>query len=341
MPASDIVHDSFRPERDLTPEELEDLAVDGSKASVKRVLEAGNWSGASYAAVAVRLFADNSRISSVFLSLGGNIEGNFTGATRFWLGMPSTFKFKPVVDLSLFNFGAGNLHSDLLDVTDDNMQFKNNDKLINLADFKAAGGADMCLKLVCYPSNHEFLHINCLVFPYAAETLVETHPAAESPHFPGLLCINKDIIFNPAASPEVRWGSPLYALIVKGDREAGLENLDCYDLRSKIAKFLRTAVKGQSCMTISQLQVKWAAIDRDEGALSPSVPELLWPLALPCVPEGADHADPQGPEDPTARKLTFVYWVGNICLPLGAVLIDKEREMNNLILVCGAKVVSF
>ena len=36
------------------------------------------------------------------------------------------------------------------------------------------GDADMCLKLVCYLFNHEFLHIDCL---------------AESPHLHGLLCI--------------------------------------------------------------------------------------------------------------------------------------------------------
>ena len=303
MPASDIVHSSFVPERPLSAEELDYLSVDGSKAAFKQVLETGNWSGTSYATIAVHLFADNSRINSVGLSLGGNIEGNFTGATRFWPGMPNTFKFKPSIDLSLFTFAPGNLHSDLLDVSDLHMQFRNNDKAVTLNDFKAAGGADMCVKLVCFPSNHEFLHINCLVYPTDASSLLEAHPAAESPHFPGLLCINKDVIFNPAASPSVKWGSSIYPLIVKGNPEADLANLDCYDLRTKISKFLRHAVKGQSCLTIASLQSKWAVITRDgDSALTPSLPETLWPHALPLMPAGASLLDTEASEENNSRK---------------------------------------
>lgn len=302
MPTSDIVDNCFVPERPLTSDELNSLSVDGSKAAFKRLLEAGNWSGTSYAAVAVRLFADNSRINSVSLLLGGNLEGTFTGAARFWPGMPNTFKFKPAVDLSLFTFGPGNLHSDLLDVSDEHMQFRNNDKAVSLNDFKAAGGADMCLKLVCYPSNHEFLRINCLAFPTDAASLIDAHPAADSPHFPGLLCINKDVIFNPAASPSVKWGSSIYPLIVKGNPDSDLANLDCYDLRTKLAKFLRNAVRGQSCLSIAHLQAKWAVITREEGSLNPSLPETLWPLALPIMPSGAALLDPAAIEDTPSRK---------------------------------------
>ena len=80
MPPSDILHGSFVPNRDLTTDELNYLAVDGSKDSFKALLEYGNWSGTSYASFIVRLFADNSRIDSVALALGGKLEGNFAGA---------------------------------------------------------------------------------------------------------------------------------------------------------------------------------------------------------------------------------------------------------------------
>ena len=305
MPPSDILHSSFVPHRDLTTDELDYLAVDGSKDSFKALLEDGNWSGTSYASIIVRLFADNSRIDSVALALGGKLEGNFAGATRLWPGMPNTFRFKPAVDLSLFSFSTGNLHSDFLDVSDAHMKFFNGDSSITLDDFKAAGGADMCMKLVCYPSNHEFLHINCLVYPTDAASLVEAHPAAESPHFPGLLSINKDIIFNPAASPEVKWGLPIYALIVKGNKDADLNHLNCFDLRTKVSKFLRNAVKGQSCMTIAQLQTKWTTIGRDgDSALSPSLPEMLWPLALPRMPANASLHNMEVPPENTVDNST-------------------------------------
>ena len=96
------------------------------------------------------------------------------------------------------------------------------------------GDADVCLKLVCYLFNHEFLHIDCL---------------AESPHLHGLLCINKDIIFNPATAPNLKWGFSIYTLIIKGNKESNLSNLDCPNIRTKVSNFLRNTDKGQFCLT--------------------------------------------------------------------------------------------
>ena len=285
-PPSDIVDDSFVPRRILSPAELESLAVDGSKASFKAQLEAGSWSGTSYAALAVQLLANNSRVDSISLVLGGKLEGTWTGAPRCWPGMPGTFKLKPALDLSIFTFVPNSLHTELLDATDEHLSIVNGDTSITIEALKQAGGTDFCFKLVCYPTNHKYMHVNCLLYPMSAADLLAAHPYAGYPHFPGILCITKDVILNPAADDDVQWGSPWFPLLVKGNKDTPLENIDCYDLHTKMAKFLRAAVKSQSCMTLAQLQVKWTSFGQDGDGPGPQ-PDRLWPLALNLMPESA------------------------------------------------------
>lgn len=296
-PPSDITDDAFIPRRPLSTAELESLAVDGSEAAFRDQLESGSWTGTSYAALAVRLFADNSRVDSISLLLGGRLEGTWTGAPRCWPTLPATFKFKPTLDLSLFTFYPGSLHSELLDAKDEHLLIVNGDSTINLEALKRAGGTDLCFKLVCYPTNHKYMHVNCLVYPMSAAALVAEFPAAEAPHFPGILCITKDVILNPAAEDDVQWGSPWFPLLVKGDKEASLENVSCFDLRSKMSKFLRTAVKSQSCMTVAQLRVKWATFGQDGDPGTGPLPDRLWPLALDLMPDTASlHTSSPGQE---------------------------------------------
>lgn len=286
-PPAEIVDDSFIPLRDLEAEELESLAVDGSNAAFREQLESGSWTGSSYAAIAVHLFADNSRIEAVSLLLGGKLDGTWTAAPRCWPTLPGTFKFKPTLDLASFTFVPGTLHTELLDARDEHLTIVNGDTAITLETLKRAGGSDLCFRLVCYPTNHKYMHVNCLVYPMSAAALSAAHPASDAPHFPGILCITKDVILNPAADDDVRWGSPWFPLLVKGNKEASLENVSCFDIRSKMSKFLRSAVKSLSCMTISQLQVKWASFGQDGEPAPAPLPDKLWPLALDLMPSSA------------------------------------------------------
>lgn len=284
----EITSEKFVPVRNLTEEELDSLVIPSrSKEDISNKLKAGGWTGTAGAVITTQLFEDNSRIRDIALSLVGKIEGTWNSATRFWPTLPATFKLKPALDLAKFNFSEG-LCSDLMDVTDDHMKVSNGDTSISLDDLKEAGGSDLCMKLVCYPSHQDFLKVYCLSYPFSVDDLLAAHPAATSPHFPGILSANKDVKWATATPSSVKWGSPLLPLICKGNPALPLDNLCCLDLRSKISKFLRTAVKGQSSSGISNLTEKWTAIARDaEGQLTPSIPAELWPHALPLMPESA------------------------------------------------------
>ena len=286
----EITSDKFVPMRDLTGEELNSLVIPSrSKEDIVNKLKAGGWTGT---VITAQLFEDNSRIRDIFLALVGKIEGTWNSATRFWPTLPATFKLKSTLDLAKFNFSEG-LCSDLVNVTDDHMKVSNGDASITLEDLKEAGGSDLCMKLVCYPSHQDFMKVYCLTYPYSVDDLIAAHPAATSPHFPGILSANKDVKWATAAPSSLRWGSPLLPLICKGNPTLPLDNLSCLDLRTKTSKFLRSAVKGQSSSGISPLTEKWAAIARDaEGQLTPSLPAEIWPQALPLMPEGASlHED--------------------------------------------------
>ena len=313
-PPVDIAANSFVPRRNLTPEEMDSLAVDGSKEAFRAQLESGSWTGTSYAAIAVTLLANNSRVDHISLLLGGKLEGTWTGAARCWPNIPSSFKFKPTLDLSLFNFMPNTLHTELLDATDDHLMIVNGDRTINLEALKLAGGSDLCFKLVCYPTNHKYMHVNCIVYPMSAAALSAEHPAADTPHFPGILGITKDVILNPAAEDDVQWGSPWFPLLVKGNKDAPLDKIDCYDIRSKMAKFLRSAVKSQSAMTTALLLVKWASIGQDGDGNSPPLPDRLWPHALPLMPLGASLLSPDRQEE-IEGKLIFLFLPSSCLVP--------------------------
>lgn len=285
----DIISDKFVPHRDLNADELNTLVVTSrSKEDIAAKLASGGWNSTAGAVIAVDLYEDNSRIRDIALHLVGKVEGTWNSATRFWPTLPGTIKLKITLDLSRFDFGDG-LYYDLLDVTNDGVEIKNGDNSsMTLEDLKDAGGSDLCIKLVCYPSHQDFMKIYCLAYPYSVQNLIAAHPWAVSPHFPGILCANKDVEWATAAPTSLKWGCPFIPLINKGASNLPLNNLSCLDLRTKLAKFLRTAVKGQSSSEIANLTKKWTAIARDgEGQLTPSLPGETWPLALPLMSESA------------------------------------------------------
>lgn len=298
----DIVSEKFVATRNLTVEELNTLVIKTlSKEDIAAKLASGGWSATAGAVITAQLFEDNSRIRDISLALVGKLEGTWNSATRFWPTLPAVFKFKLTLNLDRFNFSDG-LHSDIMDVTNDCVEIKNGDTTMTLEDLKEAGGSNICIRLVCYPSHQDFMKIYCLAFPYSVTDLIAAHPQATSPSFPGILCANKDVEWATATPSSLKWGNPFFPLVRKGSADRPMNNLSCLDLRTKIAKFLRAAVKGQSSNGIAQLTEKWAAIARDvEGQLNPSIPGELWPMALEVMPASANLHE----EENNIRKLIY------------------------------------
>ena len=290
----DIAGDGFQLDRNLTTEELEALVTNHNKTEIAAKLAAHGWAeGTAGACVLVHLKQDNSRVDRISLHLVGSLTSDWISANRLWPKMTGTagsFKIKiSFPTMATFNF-VGGLASDLLDLADENFLITHNNLPVSLADLKAAGGGSLSARTICTPTNGDWIKVCTLLFPLPVAELLAENPAADNPNFPGIRSIDVDVLFSPANS--ANWGFPWFPYLVKGNPEASLEHVSCFDLRSKMSDFLRSAKKPKSSQNMDQLLTKWQAIYTDrETLLVPSPPDKLWPAALDLALMNAHTGD--------------------------------------------------
>lgn len=286
---TDISHKSFQRTRKLTSLELEELVVKNNKKAFEERIRAGSWKQPC-AVVAVQLATNNSRILKPELSLLGALKGDNISAARLWPEIEDTIKIRLTLeDLSILDFGD-RLNSDLLDLTDDHLEIKKGETTSSLADLKKEGAGDLSCRVVCYPTNHEYMKVNAIIYPYAAKDLTDAYPAAANPLFPGFMVVNKDVTFMPTA--KIPWGLPFYCFICKGDADKPLK-VGSHELNQKLSRFLRDCFKPNTGQSLSSLSTKWTATLGTEGesALPCNSPPTLWPQAPDSDDEESDELE--------------------------------------------------
>ena len=289
----DIISTRFKATRNLTAAEMRNLVVDGSKSAMEALMKKKyRWNGVEPGAIiAAHLNADNARIMKVTLNLLGSLKGDFFSASRFWPGLPTTYKMKlTFTSLATLNFKDG-LTTDLINVKDDLIEVKNNETTISLADIKTAGAGDMCFRVYCTPISADYMKVSAIGFPMSKEELQAEHPASDNLMFPGISVINKDILLMPGASEDLSWGSTFKPLIIKGSASA--LKTSSFDLRSKTASFLRDCLKAPSCSSLERLVTQWAALGEAEAENSLTItrPREIWPEAVDLL-AGDQDEDP-------------------------------------------------
>ena len=278
----EIAGDGFQLDRNLTPDELEALVTNNNKIEIAAKLASdGLAEGTAGACMLVHLKQDNCRVDRISLHLVGTMTSDWISANRLWpkmTGSAGSFKVKiTFATMSSFNF-TGGLASDLLDLTEEHFLINHNNVPSTLGDLQAAGGGTLSARTICVPTNGDFMKVCTVLFPLAVDDLLKDHPEAENPLFPGIRSIDADVLFTPANS--INWGLPWYPLIIKGNPESSLDHVNCYDLRSKLSAFLRSASKPKSSQNMDALALKWQAIAAEkDAAMTAAPPDKLWPEA--------------------------------------------------------------
>lgn len=306
MARQTVSHPRFEPRVDLTPENLESIAVNGLGSSCTPALIKTGWKKLATGNIGIALAADNARVLAANLYLLGRLhkaEHEFTAApaAKIWPSLDPNIELRlPLDKLHQFLFDAS-LQSDYIDSSAIDHEFVNTDTdaPISAGEFKAMGGSGFCVRAFAHMTTGIWLKLQIGIYPLAKEDLLKTFPYARNPVFPGLQLVSKNITMLPNSPYD--YGLPFLPFILKGS-DAPFPGTSSFALRSAMAALLQTGTAPKMSKDGSYLAAKWNKLkelgnEKGEASLTASSsPAATWPDARPSPPPrvSVDESDPEG-----------------------------------------------
>ena len=242
-----------------------------------------NWSGGIVGITAIYLTNDNRRVSNSNFLLMGNIFSTapkITAATKFW-DMPASVNLAiQEIDTAIFIFN-GTLSSELVDCSEINYSLLMGADPITDEDLEDMNFLGFSLRAFITPISQEKAKLNLVLYPLAKASLLETHPLAQKPQFPGINVYTADFNFAPLANASLTGhGLPFLPALFSSQPFASLPNHpSAQDLKAAISALLRKTTKPECKMNATMLRPRWEDI-LNEGLslLKDLTPDLIWPL---------------------------------------------------------------
>lgn len=286
-----IAHPKLQPKLDLSPDDLEALAVNGFGPSCTPTLIRTGWKQLATGNIGVALAADNKRVLSANLFLLGKLHKQETeylavSAAKFWPKVDQKIELRfPFDKLQIFPFDA-TMQSGLVDSTGvEHEVFNTGTNLpVTPEEFLEAGGSGFTLRAFTHMTSGAWLKLQIVIYPSGKSRLLETFPYALNPDFPALLLASKHITMLPNAAKD--FGCPFYPFLLKGRGDSPFPQMTTFDIRSKMASLLQTGRTPKLAKDASYLNDKWERLKEkketgEESLTGSSTAAALWPDALP------------------------------------------------------------
>ena len=291
-----ITGSGFKHPRDLTLKEVKRLEVSSFNRVTDSILPGLGWKGGLYGLIGLQLTNDNRSITTGnFFMVGQLFQDSDTKvfqAAKFWAG-PDTADIDlhiSVPSAEIFTFKSS-MVSDLIDSREVSHAFFRGSQRIE-EDEAEALVPGFSLRLFVIPTRENYAKVTLVLYPLSLENLLDLHPLAEDPNFPGLsLCSGEFPIGLPQSQPPrppAPWGSPILPVVIPG-----IPFLDCpnvpsgAEFRNKMAFVLRSVTRPDIKNGPASLTKRWIEL-QSAGAskLAHKAVDKLWPLPPPTAPLG-------------------------------------------------------
>lgn len=249
-----------------------------------------NWSGGIVGIVTTNLTNDNRRVDNCNFLLMGNIfstSQKTIGASKFW-DMPGNINLCiKETDTSIFKF-KGSLSSELVDSDDINFSITKDNQEIEDSDMDSLNFPGFSLRAFINPISAERAKIIIVLYPLPKDTLLDEHPLANKPQFPGIQLFNAEFNFAPLAStfPPTGHGLPFLPAILPSQPFDILPNHPSgQDFKVAIAALMRRTTKPECKLNHNMLLPRWEEIQSEgDSLLKDLTPDLIWPLPTATPP---------------------------------------------------------
>ena len=283
-PPTIITGPQFNGTTALDEEDFTVLAVEGFGEQAETILADINWSEEIVCLTGLRLSPDNSRVSNsaVFL-LGSIFADKRVNITKLWNLDSQTHLSLTVSNASIFNFPNGALFSDYVDSSAVAFKVSQHGSELNQSTLASLNFQGFSLRAHLAPVSATNIKLWISLLPLPKLTLLETHPLASNPSFPGFKVLEGDIPLAPLSSgPPLSkdWGCPITPAIILGsdlDPDAVLPSNQA--LITALAAMLRKPVRPELHANGSKLAPRLEEIlEHGSSVLKSLTPDHLWPL---------------------------------------------------------------
>lgn len=285
-PPTIISGPQFNGTTDLDEEDYTILAVDGFGNPSETILADINWSEEIVCLTGIRLTPDNSRVanSSVFL-LGSLFADKRVNITKLWNLDSQTHLSLTVSNASIFNFPNGAMFSDYVDSSATSFKVTQHGSELSHSTLASLNFLGFSLRAHLAPVSATYIKLWISLLPLPKLTLLETHPLASNPSFPGFKVLEGDIPLAPLSSgPPLSkdWGCPITPAILLGsDLNPDAVLPSNLSLITALAAMLRKPVRPELHTNGAKLAPRLEEIlEHGSSQLKSLAPEHLWPLPL-------------------------------------------------------------
>ena len=293
-----ISHPLLQPKTDLSPNDMELIAVNGLGSSCIPGLLRTGWKNLATGNIGLNMAADNTRVLAANLYLLGRLhktdqECTSAPISKFWPNITSKIELRlPLNKLQQFSFDA-TMQSNYIDSSaiDHELVDTETNSPVSLDDFKSLGGSGFCLRAFAHMATGIWLKLQIGIYPMAKADLLETFPYAKNALFPGLQLVSRNISMLPSAKAD--YGLPFLPFVQKGS-DAPFPPVSSFAIRTAMTTLIQTGVTPKMSKDASYLASKWQKLEelgaKGEDSLTPSsTAAASWPDALPSPEPSTAH----------------------------------------------------
>jgi hypothetical protein len=264
------------------------LTIRSSGERDREILTKLGWEGQLIGYVGLVISADGRKVTSMRFGLQGKIAVTAIElqAAKLWERVPRDVSVSiEVPEAATFRFTGGTLYSDYVAQEDCKIAFRRGDVTMSNEEAEQLGTGQLCLRLFAYldqssntrggPGPH--LKVMVLVYPMNVEELEELSMLTQGPGWPGVKLVEGKAELFPKTQAGT-WGTPMFPLILAGQRAASSEEIPSGDrLRYAMATLMRTATLPTTCASRKSLVGKCQ--DVLDGGQEPTgrSPSVCWP----------------------------------------------------------------
>jgi len=292
MPTLDAKY--FEGEKDLTPEVIARVTVDGLNDQIIAALTGYGYEGQLVACIGLTVSADGSAVSAARFILQGELSPAPVSikANLLWRTAADVILHITLPAGQQFSFAGGSLSSDYVDHSAVQFHVSKSQQPVMPGDYKAHKIGNFCLRTIAHldkSSNGRLgplIKFTTLAFPDSAADTLDIDSGAQSPSWPGFRVLEGAAPLYPRP-PLGFWGAPILPLLATHERAAASQAVpDGVTLRFAIAELMRTAALPTVCVSKPARATTIRSMQRIPENLDPRTPTITWPPAARPEPAG-------------------------------------------------------
>ena len=281
---------------DLTWNDLEALRVGNRNEAADKLIS--NWSGGLVGMTFFILSNDSRKVSDVEFGLVGQLYEDAPKAistNKFFPGSNAKLVLQDL-DMAVFKF-RNSLSSNIVDCSELNYSYKQHLQGPDLTPDAARdlGLGGFSLRAHILPTLENYAKVELVCFPLPAEALLDQHPLAKDPRFPGIqLTAVGQIIIEPGQGDiigERSWGQPTLPAMIRATPFTSNSPLPPSSLlRQAFGALFCSASKPTLKQNCKFLLEQWALIQTEGVEALKTLPlDVAWPPPQAAFPQQGRH----------------------------------------------------